>query len=172
MLPGWTRAAGDLITGRTLLARLALDAGRVVPTAAMIDGLWGEDPPADTTNALRSLVSLLRPKADGLVGSRPTGHRLLASQGDADAHRLEQLTGACGGSPRAWSDLGRETTAPLSHVAALATAIRSLTSGDVEFIGRSGTGRLGRWPASVGGWSSPGPVGGRRAGRRLRNRMG
>ncbi|WP_285504709.1 BTAD domain-containing putative transcriptional regulator [Actinokineospora sp. NBRC 105648] len=80
---------------RMLLARLALDAGRVVPTAALIDGLWGEDPPADATNALQSLVSRLRrglrPEADGLVESHPTGYRLLVSQDDVDVHRFERL---------------------------------------------------------------------------------
>ncbi len=80
---------------RMLLVRLALDAGRVVSTTALIDGLWGEDPPADATNALQSLVSRLRRGlrgvADGLVESHPAGYRLAVAAEDVDTHRFERL---------------------------------------------------------------------------------
>ncbi|WP_234391499.1 hypothetical protein, partial [Nocardia suismassiliense] len=36
---------------RALLGLLALEAGRVVPMARLVDGVWGEDPPAGTGNA-------------------------------------------------------------------------------------------------------------------------
>jgi hypothetical protein len=45
---------------RTLLSLLALWAGRVVGASELIDGLWGEAPPAGAANALQSLVSRLR----------------------------------------------------------------------------------------------------------------
>ncbi|MFD0820834.1 TIM barrel protein [Micromonospora zhanjiangensis] len=46
---------------RALLALLLLDAGRVVGTDRLIDGVWGTDPPAgDVGNALQSQVSRLR----------------------------------------------------------------------------------------------------------------
>ncbi|TDQ04695.1 putative ATPase [Labedaea rhizosphaerae] len=83
---------------RMLLARLALDAGQVVQTEALIDGLWGEQPPADATNALQSLVSRLRrglrTSGNGDVSvleSHPAGYRLLVDREDVDTHRFEQL---------------------------------------------------------------------------------
>ena len=39
---------------------LALEPGRVVSKATLIDWIWGEQPPADTANALQRLVSRLR----------------------------------------------------------------------------------------------------------------
>ena len=60
---------------RMLLARLALDPGRPVPTATLIDDLWGAQPPADAANALQSLVSRLR-KVCPDVTLEPGGYRL------------------------------------------------------------------------------------------------
>src|SRR6478736_9709111 len=45
---------------RALLAVLALQAGRVVPTDHLVDALWGEDPPAAVRNSLQGLASKLR----------------------------------------------------------------------------------------------------------------
>ncbi|MEC3958248.1 BTAD domain-containing putative transcriptional regulator [Nocardia sp. CDC153] len=45
---------------RALLGLLALEAGRVVSAGRLVDGVWGEDPPAGTGNALQTLVSRLR----------------------------------------------------------------------------------------------------------------
>ena len=45
---------------RGLLAHLAIDAPHVVPSSALIDTLWPDEPPADAANALQSLVSRLR----------------------------------------------------------------------------------------------------------------
>ncbi|PXY31157.1 BTAD domain-containing putative transcriptional regulator [Prauserella muralis] len=77
---------------RMLLTRLALDAGRGVSTEALVDGLWGGDPPSDAANALQSLVSRLR-KALGsdLVRSTGTGYLLAVEPGDVDVHRFEEL---------------------------------------------------------------------------------
>ncbi|RZS41185.1 putative ATPase [Herbihabitans rhizosphaerae] len=79
---------------RALLARLALDAGSVVPATALIDGLWGEEPPSDATNALQSLVSRLRRalKAAGdVIESNTHGYRLTVHPDDVDVHQFEQL---------------------------------------------------------------------------------
>jgi predicted ATPase/DNA-binding SARP family transcriptional activator len=78
---------------RTLLARLALDAGRPVPVGVLVDVLWGDEPPADETNALQTLVSRLR-RAFGDTGSiaqSQAGYRLAAQPDDVDAHRFERL---------------------------------------------------------------------------------
>ena len=51
-----------------------LNAGQVVPSARLIDGLWGESAPAGAPNALQALVSRVR-AAPGpeLVESRAGG---------------------------------------------------------------------------------------------------
>lgn len=79
---------------RVLLARLALDPGRVVPREALIDSIWGELPPADSTNALQTLVSRLR-RAVGAesVVSHPAGYQLATPAADVDVGTFEQLLG-------------------------------------------------------------------------------
>lgn len=77
---------------RMLLARLALDPGRPVPTTALIDDLWGEQPPADASNALQSLVSRLRKVCP--VSLEPGGYRLGIATEDVDVFRFERLRAA------------------------------------------------------------------------------
>jgi predicted ATPase/DNA-binding SARP family transcriptional activator len=81
---------------RALLIRLALSAGRPVSAAALVDAVWGEQPPAEAANALQSLVSRLR-RALGeaaTVGQSPAGYRLAIEAQDVDATRFEQLAQA------------------------------------------------------------------------------
>jgi DNA-binding SARP family transcriptional activator len=79
---------------RAVLVALALEPGRVVPKAALIDWIWGEHPPADAANALQRLVSRLRKALpDGLVEGRPGGYRVTAEPEDVDAIRFERLVG-------------------------------------------------------------------------------
>ncbi|USX54907.1 BTAD domain-containing putative transcriptional regulator [Lentzea sp. HUAS12] len=77
---------------RMLLARLALDPGRPVPTTTLIDDLWGEQPPADAGNALQSLVSRLRKVCP--VALEPGGYRLGVATEDVDVFRFERLKAA------------------------------------------------------------------------------
>ncbi|MGH3879063.1 MAG: AfsR/SARP family transcriptional regulator, partial [Actinophytocola sp.] len=83
------------ITGarlRTLLILLALDPGRVVTTARLIDGVWGTEPPAEATNALQALVSRLRRVLpEPVVESTPAGYRLAVPPEAVDLHRFERL---------------------------------------------------------------------------------
>ncbi|MFI9551389.1 BTAD domain-containing putative transcriptional regulator [Nonomuraea endophytica] len=100
-LLGRVRAVGDdgsplEIRGarlRVLLARLALDPGRVVPADALVDDLWAAGLPADAANALQALVSRLRKALGGpeTVESVAGGYRLAARAEDVDAHRFEDL---------------------------------------------------------------------------------
>ncbi|MEU7788326.1 BTAD domain-containing putative transcriptional regulator [Amycolatopsis sp. NPDC049159] len=76
---------------RMLLARLALDAGRAVSADALVDGLWGGEPPSDAANALQSLVSRLRKALPVAVESGPGGYRLAVSREEVDAERFERL---------------------------------------------------------------------------------
>jgi predicted ATPase/DNA-binding winged helix-turn-helix (wHTH) protein len=83
---------------RSLLGLLLLSAGRIVATERLIDGLYGEDPPAGAANALQSQVSRLRRGLrDGagsaeLVEFHTAGYRLAVDPGDVDVHRFERLT--------------------------------------------------------------------------------
>ncbi|MFD5078998.1 BTAD domain-containing putative transcriptional regulator [Streptomyces sp. NPDC058371] len=79
---------------RMLLARLALEEGRTVSVDSLVDGLWGEEPPADAVNALQALVSRLRRALRGsaAVESASGGYRLTVRAEDVDVHRFEDLT--------------------------------------------------------------------------------
>lgn len=77
---------------RGLLVLLALDAGRVVPKATLVDWIWGEQPPADAANALQRLVSRLRKVLpDGSVEGHTDGYRLQIDPDAVDAVRFERL---------------------------------------------------------------------------------
>lgn len=86
--------AGSRLRG--LLICLALSAGRPVSAVALVDAVWGEQPPADAANALQSLVSRLRRTlgAAATVGQSPAGYRLAIEPQDVDAMRFEQLARA------------------------------------------------------------------------------
>jgi predicted ATPase len=79
---------------RGLLIALALEPGRVVPKATLIDWIWGERPPSDAANALQRLVSRLRKALpDGLVEGQTDGYRLRVEPDTVDAVRFERLVG-------------------------------------------------------------------------------
>ncbi|HET9139354.1 AfsR/SARP family transcriptional regulator [Actinophytocola sp.] len=76
---------------RTLLIMLALDPGRVVGTARLIDGIWADAPPAGAGNALQALVSRLRRAVPVPVESHPAGYRLVIEPDEVDVSRFERL---------------------------------------------------------------------------------
>lgn len=77
---------------RALLIALALEPGRPVQRATLVDWIWGERPPSDATNALQRLVSRLRKVLpEGAVEGQPNGYRLLVEPDDVDAVRFERL---------------------------------------------------------------------------------
>ncbi|MGH9248881.1 MAG: BTAD domain-containing putative transcriptional regulator, partial [Acidimicrobiales bacterium] len=79
---------------RALLIALALEPGRVVPKATIVDWIWGERPPSDAANALQRLVSRLRKALpDGLVEGQTGGYRLTVEPDAVDAVRFERLVG-------------------------------------------------------------------------------
>ncbi|MDT7553435.1 MAG: hypothetical protein QOI16_1971 [Pseudonocardiales bacterium] len=76
---------------RGLLARLALDAGRPVSAATLVEDLW-ESPPDNALNALQALVSRLRRVVgSGLVATVPGGYRLAVEPGVVDAMAFDTL---------------------------------------------------------------------------------
>ncbi|EME53010.1 BTAD domain-containing putative transcriptional regulator [Amycolatopsis decaplanina] len=77
---------------RGLLIALALEPGRVVPKATLVDWIWGEQPPADATNALQRLVSRLRKVLpEGVVEGQTDGYRLKVDADAVDTVRFERL---------------------------------------------------------------------------------
>jgi predicted ATPase/DNA-binding SARP family transcriptional activator len=84
---------------RALLIALALEPGHVVSTATLIDWIWGEQPPADTANALQRLVSRLRKALpEGLIEGHPGGYRLTVEPDAVDAVRFERLVAQARGA--------------------------------------------------------------------------
>jgi predicted ATPase/DNA-binding SARP family transcriptional activator len=77
---------------RALLVLLLLDAGRVVGVERLIDGQYGDDPPAGAAGAVQTQVSRLRRALGaGVVEFGPGGYRLAVDPDDVDAHRFERL---------------------------------------------------------------------------------
>src|SRR3954453_21618517 len=78
---------------RRLVTRLAVDPGRVVTSAELVDAVWGDDPPADPVGALQTLVSRLR-RALGnpaVVQQSHQGYRLTIADEAVDAQRFRRL---------------------------------------------------------------------------------
>jgi predicted ATPase/DNA-binding SARP family transcriptional activator len=79
---------------RGLLIALALEPGRAVPKATLVDWIWGERPPSDAANALQRLVSRLRKALpEGSVEGQTDGYRLRVEPDAVDAVRFERLVG-------------------------------------------------------------------------------
>ena len=78
---------------RRLVTRLAVDAGHVVTSAALVDAVWGDERPADPVGALQTLVSRLR-RALGnptVVQQSHQGYRLTVASDAVDAERFRRL---------------------------------------------------------------------------------
>src|SRR5690349_10315408 len=82
---------------RALLAMLALRTGDAVSTDHLIDGLWGDDPPASARKLVQLYVSQLR-RALGEDGpaivTRGPGYELQLPAEAVDVVRMEQLVAA------------------------------------------------------------------------------
>ena len=79
---------------RSLLAILLLHANEPVSTDALIEALWGEQPPLSARKALQVYVSRLRRAfggSSGRVVTQPTGYRIHVEPGELDLDRCERL---------------------------------------------------------------------------------
>ncbi|GHH79230.1 hypothetical protein GCM10018793_31510 [Streptomyces sulfonofaciens] len=85
---------------RAVLAVLLIEVGRVVPVPAMVDRLWGSEPPQQALASLHSYVSRLRkllsswplPSGSRLkIRYQPPGYVLVAPAEEIDAARFERL---------------------------------------------------------------------------------
>ena len=79
---------------QTVLAALAVDAGRPVPIETLIDRVWGEDPPAEARNVLYSHLSRIRGLLAGStvrLVRRTAGYVLDLDPDQVDLHRFARL---------------------------------------------------------------------------------
>ena len=88
---------------RALLVMLAVNEGSTVSTDRLVEGLWGEEPPASAAKMVQLGVSQLRKALAGAGGgaeivTRGRGYELRLANGGLDARRFEQLVE--GGMPR------------------------------------------------------------------------
>ncbi|WP_326691183.1 winged helix-turn-helix domain-containing protein [Streptomyces sp. NBC_01795] len=96
--PAWVPVSVPEVKVRTLLARLLVAEGRVVPDDALVDALWGERLPADPANSLQTKVSQLRRalertrgEARTLVVRRASGYLLRVAPDAVDTGRFREL---------------------------------------------------------------------------------
>ena len=77
---------------RAVLAVLLLHANEPVPTARLVDELWGERPPATAVKAVQVYVSQLRKAlGEGVIETQPPGYVLRVEDGALDLQRFERL---------------------------------------------------------------------------------
>ena len=79
---------------RAVLALLLLNPNRVVPTARLIDDLWGETPPETARSALQVYVAGIRKALgdrDATLGTKAPGYQLTVAPGALDLDRFERL---------------------------------------------------------------------------------
>jgi YVTN family beta-propeller protein len=77
---------------RALLAHLLLHTNEVVSSDRLIDGLWGERPPATAPKVLQNAVSQLRRSlGDELIVTRAPGYVLRVDPNAIDSRRFETL---------------------------------------------------------------------------------
>jgi DNA-binding SARP family transcriptional activator len=96
-----------------LLARLLLDAGRIVSVEALIDSIWGGREPASAHKVLQVYVSQLRKAlGPGEIETRAPGYGLRIERDEYDLGRFEALT-----------EDARETDDPARRAKLLADAL-------------------------------------------------
>lgn len=153
VLPG-TRA-------RLLLVALALRPGRSRGAAALIEEVWGDDPPRSPTNALHTQISRLRGALpDGVLEAGPAGYRLALRPEQVDLTAAQQLAQqaaaalAAGDPANALATVDRARALwsgepgadlPASGLAgelAAVAALHAATLDDIELAGREATGDL------------------------------
>ena len=89
---------------RAVLAILALRANRTVAMDELIDGLWGDGPPASAAKNVQLYVSRLRKAlaaagsdSEARIATRGRGYELRLPEGAVDAARFERLVGRARG---------------------------------------------------------------------------
>jgi DNA-binding SARP family transcriptional activator/tetratricopeptide (TPR) repeat protein len=93
----------------SLLVLLVRAANQVVSSARIIDGLWGDDPPATARTIVHGYVSRLRrllrtadpDRRYARIETRPPGYELVVDEARIDLHRARRLLDSSRGQPPA-----------------------------------------------------------------------
>lgn len=86
---------------RSLLAVLALHAGRAVSADVLVEALWGETPPKSAFNTLQTYISQLRKElGPDIIETRSYGYLLAVAPDHVDAIRFERLMDTAVGTLR------------------------------------------------------------------------
>ncbi|HKU57813.1 MAG TPA: BTAD domain-containing putative transcriptional regulator [Gaiellaceae bacterium] len=76
---------------RALLALLLVNRGRVVSAEQLVDGLWGEEPPASALQSLQVYVhGLRRALGPDRIETAGRGYRVVVGEGELDLDRFER----------------------------------------------------------------------------------
>src|SRR5262252_4986049 len=76
---------------RALFALLLVNRGRVVTADQLVDGLWGENPPASAVQSLQVYVHGLRRAVGGeRIETAGRGYRVVVGDGELDLDRFER----------------------------------------------------------------------------------
>ncbi|HEX4703260.1 MAG TPA: BTAD domain-containing putative transcriptional regulator, partial [Pseudonocardiaceae bacterium] len=96
---------------QALLLLLALHANQVVSVDRIIDGMWGDDPPASARTIVHGYVSRLRrvldpvacraARSSGLLVTRAPGYELRVDESRVDLFQARRLLDAARGQPSA-----------------------------------------------------------------------
>jgi DNA-binding SARP family transcriptional activator/tetratricopeptide (TPR) repeat protein len=76
---------------RAVLGLLLLEANRVVPVERLVDGVWGDDPPASAEASLQNHLFRLRRELGGRLVRRSPGYLLRVAPGELDLERFRRL---------------------------------------------------------------------------------
>ena len=76
---------------RAVAALLLLDANQVVPVERLVDGVWGDDPPATALGSLQNHVLRLRRELGDRLVTRAPGYLIRAEPGELDLERFRRL---------------------------------------------------------------------------------
>ncbi|MFI7542142.1 AfsR/SARP family transcriptional regulator [Actinoplanes sp. NPDC049599] len=79
-----------------VLAALAIDAGRCVPTGSLVERVWGADPPRGARDTTRAYVCRLRQALepwDATIVRQAAGYLLAVDPPAVDVHRFRHLVG-------------------------------------------------------------------------------
>ncbi len=98
-IAAWSDDAAIALGGpkdRAVLAQLALAGGRVVTEGALIDGIWGEEPPARASKAVQNQVLRVRKAVRAVtdasvIVTEPCGYRIAVPTCRVDVERAEAL---------------------------------------------------------------------------------
>jgi DNA-binding SARP family transcriptional activator len=165
---------------RCLLAVLAVHCGEAVSVAALVDALWGDDPPRTAGKTLQNYVLRLRHAMTGVAGlsivTQPSGYCLRAPPGMVDAGLAESLIGEgrrelTGGDPAAaarllrraldlWRGLALQEFAGRPFAAAEASRLEELREAALEdlFDAELALGRHHEVVAGLEGLVARGPL--------------